>query len=77
MLMKRWRSWGLIMNRQQAIEALEKLADKWPSGISLFSLSGTLVVINDDRKILAKINIPSDGGDPGTERRKDGEYLCK
>ena len=61
-----------------AIKRLKKLADDWPDGISLFSASGSLLVIKDnDRLILDDILIPSDGGDPNIEIRNGKEYLIE
>lgn len=79
--MKRLRSWGLIMsrlnqNQRNAIKALQNLAKHWPDGISLFTNSGSLLVISDDLRIVKWIEgIPTDGGDPGTYRRNNEEYL--
>lgn len=63
------------MNSQQASEKLKRLAIIWPAEISLFSVSGRLAVVDEKGKILAWIDIPNDGGDPGVEERGDGQYL--
>lgn len=62
----------------QAINALKRIAEKWPSTLWLFSASGTLCVMRrntnggqamknnggvDSDYILDQIDIPNDGGD--------------
>ncbi|RLI63007.1 MAG: hypothetical protein DRO67_06400 [Candidatus Asgardarchaeum californiense] len=63
----------ITKEEEKAIASLERLAKKWPDSISLFSWSGTLVVmkhIEDGRLgyITTIEGIPNDGGDPS-----DGE----
>ena len=61
---------------KRAIKKLRDLANEWPDGISLFSQSGSLMVVKTrDGEILAKIDIPNDGGDAGTHMIEDKEYL--
>ena len=63
--------------QKQIIKRLQNLANDWPEGISLFSSAGSLCVIDDTHKILAVINIPNDGGDPGSRVDDEGnEFLC-
>lgn len=62
---------------RKAITKLKNLATQWPDGISLFSSSGSLLVIKDDNgEILEYIyGIPNDGGDPGSRIEGDKEYV--
>ena len=62
---------------RKAITKLKNLANEWPDGISLFSSSGSLLVIKDDNyEILERIDgIPNDGGDPGSRLEGDKEFL--
>jgi hypothetical protein len=63
---------------KKAIEALKKIADKWPKSLWLFSASGSLCVMRrgsngeqvmkknggvDSDFIVDEIDIPNDGGD--------------
>lgn len=64
------------MNTKQkkAIQQLKNI--KWPDGISLFSFSGTLCVVDDRTcEILDTIDIPNDGGAAGVKYTDDKEYL--
>ena len=66
------------LEEQKAIDALKRLAKKWPSSLWLFSASGTLHVMrkgSDDEHVvlrhggvdpdysLATVKIENDGGD--------------
>lgn len=67
----------MTKNGELVISLLEKVARHWPNELSLFSESGTLLVIrNIDKEILAIINIPNDGGNAGTRVQNGKEYLC-
>lgn len=57
----------------QAVRALERIAERWPSSLGLFSWSGALCVVRLDNgfpspmepAVIAKIHgIRNDGGDP-------------
>lgn len=60
----------------RAIRNLHTLASRWPDTLMLFSAAGTLVVVRPDwggytpdrrmtdDDVLARIDIPNDGGDP-------------
>jgi len=58
---------------QNAIGALKRLAKRWPKTLTLFSCSGTLVVMKEgpDGRLCSLSDfihgIPNDGGDPGAE----------
>lgn len=53
-----------------AITALQRLADKWPNTLKLFSWSGSLLVMDANMtpgplaELAAIHGIPNDGGDP-------------
>lgn len=63
---------------QRAIDALQKVADKWPNTLKLFSAAGTLLVLSADENFAGPGNealaqdaplatiygISNDGGDP-------------
>lgn len=62
----------LTAEEKQAITALQRLAKKWPQTLVLFSMSGSLVIMDRDdfcansayAEELARIKgIPNDGGD--------------
>lgn len=58
------------------INNLRKIEYTFPSGWMLFANSGTLVLVDGEMKIIAGfLGIPCDGGDPGTERVGNDEYL--
>jgi hypothetical protein len=70
----------LTAREMKAIRDLQKLADRWPESLTLFSWSGSLVVFKTDewsvRNVLGPLDdandyvveniygIPNDGGDP-------------
>lgn len=64
----------LTYDERRAIQALQRLANRWPKTLMLFA-SGTLSVrkpesgkMYDDRYTVATIEgIPNDGGDGGVE----------
>jgi hypothetical protein len=65
-----------MKSTNQVIKELNKLQDNWPKGISLFSNSGTLLLIEDStNKILTSFSIPSDGGNARIILVDDEEYL--
>lgn len=61
-------------DEQRAIDSLKRLARRWPQSLTLFSWSGSLVVVHTDeyRSDMAAndwdseqiLGIPNDGGDP-------------
>jgi len=69
----------LTLAEQKAIQALKRLAKKWPKSLWLFSASGTLNVMRSGPKgeqvhtsghggidpdySVTTVNIPNDGGD--------------
>jgi len=60
----------LTDDQKRAIKSLQRLAKKWPDGLSLFSWSGSLcVTLNTPERpvpvVVAHVDgIPNDGGDP-------------
>lgn len=67
----------MTKNEELVISLLEKVAQHWPKGLTLFSAAGRLMVIrNIDKEILTTINIPNDGGDPGSKVQNGKDYLC-
>lgn len=60
----------LFPHEREAIEDLKRLARRWPKSLMLFSNSGSLLVLDNDKeppthdKAFAHIpGIPNDGGD--------------
>lgn len=65
----------LTDEEQRAVDSLQRLAKRWPQTLTLFSWSGSLVIVSTDMPpaaaadpndaVLAYIaGIPNDGGDP-------------
>ncbi len=60
----------LTDEERRAIVTLERLAERWPKALRLFSWSGTLHVLKGGegrtyaQATVARIDIPNDGGDP-------------
>lgn len=63
-------------DEQRAIRSLDALAKRWPATLTLFSVSGSLVVMKTEDKRNGKYissrtatitGIPNDGGDPDWE----------
>jgi hypothetical protein len=73
----------ITKDEQKAIKSLERLAKKWPKSLSLFSWSGTLLVMKriDDGRLgcVEEISgINNDGGDPSSnEVEQDTEIICR
>jgi hypothetical protein len=69
----------LNRDERRAIDALRKLAERWPPRLELFANNGSLLVIipSDNNRIVAEIpNIRADGGDCAEYSDDDGnEYL--
>ena len=70
----------LTKEEQRAIKSLQKLARGWPDALTLFSWSGSLVVMKDAEGMNAVVSsiggIPNDGGDPnvGEDVRCPSEF---
>jgi hypothetical protein len=69
-----WEPRPNTAEEQRAIQALERLAKRWPRSLTLFNASGTLCVLHTDEHseshpfgdaIVTTIwGIPNEGGDP-------------
>jgi len=62
----------LTKEEQKAIKSLQRLANKWPDTLELFSWSGSLHVFKKDDQdyslVVGSINgIDNGGGDPGDD----------
>ena len=67
----------LTTKEEKAITKLKTAAKGWPQTISLFSFSGTLLVVDTQtNQVFQTIaNIPSDGGDPGAVEVDEVTFL--
>jgi len=65
----------LTRDEENAINALKRLAKRWPQTLHLFSWSGSLVVMDasmvpSEKAVFTTIvGIPNDGGDPDANGR--------
>lgn len=64
---------------QRAVDQLQRLANKWPDTLMLFSDNGTLLVVRKDNKQIEGmiVGISNDGGDSGTYFDDDGNELLE
>lgn len=71
---------SLTIEEQKIIASLQRLANKWPDSLQLFSWSGALVIIKEDANgakydVGGITGIPNDGGDPrDVEQAADINY---
>jgi len=55
---------------------LKKLEKIFPDGIFLFAYSGNLLIVDlKTKEVYESVDIPCDGGDPGTTEINGKEYL--
>lgn len=55
---------------------LEAMAVRWPDGIQLFASCDSLLIVDTETlEVLGDILVPCDGGDSGTYKEDDREYL--
>ncbi len=73
----------ITKEEQKSIRRLKSVAKSWPENLSLFSWSGTLVVMTEVQGKFCIVdyitNIPNDGGDPnmGDEVWGDTEVIVE
>lgn len=69
---------NLSKDEHKAIKSLQRLANKWPDTLKLFSWSGSLCIFKEDKHGLDCVvghisGIINDGGDPDDEVNQDVE----